>query len=497
MNLSERIQKLSESIGPLKDQLKAQMKTAEDLQKKFESDDAEEGDENLPAMLAAASDEIVKTKGELDKLTEQRDNLLKFEKSLSGRAAPATPTAPNVIKSQYRSDDDRPGMLFAKMHVAAAIAYARGVQTDQVMDDIYGEDEKVMAVSQFVRQKAGVVPATTTGVGWAAELVRNETRGYLDTLRTTSIGAAIATRSMVLDFGSANSVTVPRRNAIGLPPTEPAWVGEGGVIPLQQFSFGATTLNRYKLASITPYTEEIAEQSIPQIETLLLSAMDESYTVMLDTAVMSAGAAVGGIRPAGLLNGVTPLTGSAAGGYEAIVADMKAMMTELSNARLGTSPLLILNDADALSASLAMNPLGQMPFASDMASGTLLGVPFIASQNQPLGRATMVDCAALATAFGAPQIRMSSEATLTMADAGAGAPTQADDGSGALGTAGQVPPGGGAKISDIGSAGAAFAGIQAVSLFQTASMAIRGIWPTSWGAMRPGLVSSTDGINWA
>jgi HK97 family phage major capsid protein len=269
------------------------------------------------------------------------------------------------------------------------------------------------------------------------------------------------------------------------------------VIPLQQFSFGSTTLNRYKLASIVPLTMELVEQSVPQAEQIMIDAMQEAYTIMLDQAIISDAAAVAGVRPAGLLDGVSVGTGDATGGYESVVADMKTMMAALSSARLGIRPLLILNDQDFIGASMLLNPLGQLMFQGELAGNRLMGVEVISSQNATQGTAIMVDAGAIATAFDGPQIRISQEATLTMANADGTAPTQAADAAGALGTAGQVLPDGGGHVSDAPGTPAAFVGLAAMSMFQTYQEAIRGIWPTSWAVMRPGAVVALNGLQWA
>ena len=270
------------------------------------------------------------------------------------------------------------------------------------------------------------------------------------------------------------------------------------VIPLQQFSFGSTTINRYKLASIVPLTMELVEQSVPQAEGVMQDAMREAYVQMLDQAILSNAAAVTGVRPAGLLNGVAVGAGDATGGYQSVISDMRTLMSALSANRLGIRPLLIMNDQDAIGAAMQLNPLGQMLFQADFAAGRLLGVDVISSQNVTAGTVTIVDCGVLATAFDGPMFRISQEATLTMANAdAAAAPTQAEDGAGAIGTAGQVPVDGGMHVSDAGGAGAAFAGGQAVSMFQTYSEAIRGVWPTSWAFMRPNAVASLNNIQWA
>ena len=58
----------------------------------------------------------------------------------------------------------------------------------------------------------------TTTAGWAQELVQDSTQGFLDTLKTTSVAAALASKSQNLNFGGYNSITIPRRNPLGAQP---------------------------------------------------------------------------------------------------------------------------------------------------------------------------------------------------------------------------------------------------------------------------------------
>ena len=76
------------------------------------------------------------------------------------------------------------------------------------------------------------------------------------------------------------------------------------------------------------------------------------------------------------------------------------------------------------------------------------------------------------------------------------APTQAQDGAGAIGgTADQVAPKDGIHVnSDL--TDAANVGAQAVSLFQTYQTAIRMVLPTGWGMTRGGTVAGLSGVNW-
>lgn len=304
---------------------------------------------------------------------------------------------------------------------------------------------------------------------------------------------------MRLSFGGYDSITVPMRNPLGASLSEPAWVGEAGAIPLTQFSFGSAKINRYKLAAISTFSAELAQRSTPQIEGLLRDALSEAYAQVLDAALLSNGAAVAGVRPAGILAGVTGVAGTAGGGEAAVIADMKAMITAMTNARLGARPVLIVGTANRLSLSLMMNPLGQRAFADEIATGRLLGVEVISSQHVPANTAILVDAATFATAFDAPMFDVSDVATVVESNAAAAAPTMAATAAqaaiGAVGTAGQVPVNSGIAVA--GSTGAAAAGFQARSLWQTYSIGIRMIAPTSWALMRgAAAVQETTAITW-
>jgi HK97 family phage major capsid protein len=493
MNLSDKVLDAAEKHGVLKSQLTKLDKQLGEVLKALEADDADE------AVLMPQVEELT---GQLEDLrpeveaSEKKLNALKqAENALAARARPAA--SPAIIKSHPRvKPGTQPGDLFVKMALVKAISYATRRPDAEVMEERYGDNDALKAVFE-IQRKAAVPVADTTTTGWAAELVQTDMQGFLDILTATSVGAALATRSMMLNFGGFSSITVPRMNDMGIPQTEPAWVGEGGVIPLQRFSFGSTTISRTKLASIVPMTNELIQQSTPSAEQIIRRGMQEAYSIMLDTAMLSATAAVAGVRPAGLLAGVVVANGSVAGaGYENVVADIKGMMGELALARLGRRPVLIVNDEDYIGIGMLLNPLGQMPFRDELNGGRLLGIEVVHSANVTKGTAIMVDASVLTTAFDGPEFAVSEQATLTMADAGAAAPTQAgtDGTPGAVGTVGQVPPDSGIKV--VGNTGNSTTGYVAQSLFQTYSTAIRGIWPTAWSLLRPGAVAARDQLSW-
>jgi HK97 family phage major capsid protein len=475
MSIAERITAADAELVALKDQLVEATKSLE----------AAPEEESLLVQVEELT-------GKVESKQKSVDALKKAESALAARATPIG--APAVIVDM-KKDAKGDGDLLWKMAAAQFIAYSQRKDVHQVIEERYKGHNALPAAIDYV-QKTAVNPAMTSTLSWAQELVQTDTQGFLNTLRTVSVAAELASRSLRLSFGGYDSITVPMRNPLGATLSEPAWVGEAGAIPLTQFQFGSAKINRYKLAAISTFTKEIAERSTPQIEGLLRDALTESYAQVLDAALLSNGAAVVGIRPAGLLAGVTAVAGTAGGGEAAVIADMKAAITAMTNQRLGARPVLIIPTANRLSLSLMMNPLGQRAFADEVAAGRLLGIEVISSQHVPANTAILIDAATFATAFDTPMFDVSDVATVVEANADATPPTMANSGvAGAAGTPGQVAVNGGIKVS--GTTGTGSAGYTARSLWQTYSVGIRMIAPTSWNLMRgAGAVHVTNTLTW-
>jgi len=275
-------------------------------------------------------------------------------------------------------------------------------------------------------------------------------------------------------------------------------VQEGGAIPVGSISIGSQTINRYKLAEILVTTMELRERSVTDIEAVFRRAMQRAYVKVLDNALLSASAAVAGVRPQGLLNGLAGANtgaGDNTGGIPSVVADIKALTGALLAANENAVPVLLLNNQTRMGLTFLTDALGMFTFRDDLNSNNLLTVPVISSGNVPATVALMVDASSIAMALDAPMFDISQVATVVMANADGTAPTMADDGSGAIGTAGQVQEG----INVVPSAavvGGAGAGYTARSMFQTYSEAVRMIAPTSWALLRPGVIAQRTAISW-
>lgn len=518
MTISERVKAAEAAVLKLKDDLTAACKSLED-------EPENETHLTMVEELTAAHDKAEKTLKALQNA----------EKALMARAAPvgagggpgtgaADPTgppssgtrsptsrnpgsAPSVfapaIITRMQDPKDYGDVIF-KHAVVQILAHAQRKHPEQIIEEVFKDVNYVKATWDYVKMlqlgginKTAVPNAMTTVSGWASELIRVDVRGFIENLQYVSIAAALATQSLSVTFDGFNSITIPRRNRVASSATEPAWVGEGGSIPLTRFTLSSATINRYKLAAITTMTQELVQRSTPSIQAIVSDALREAYAVVLDAALLSAGAAVANVRPAGLQVGAGTRAGVAGGGEDAVRGDILAMMTGLSAAGLGVRPVLIINNLDALSVSMMTSALSVPIFADELRAGRLLGIPVIVSANMPQHLAMIVDAAYFASAFDPPTFDVSDVATIVQANADGTPPTHADDGAGAVGTAGQVPVNSGIDVSGAGAGGAAAAGYTSRSLWQTYSLGIRMIAPTSWAIMQTSTVQTATSTTWS
>jgi hypothetical protein len=229
-----------------------------------------------------------------------------------------------------------------------------------------------------------------------------------------------------------------------------------------------------KMAVITTWTKEMDEASIPAIEGLLRSAIQEDTAVSLDSVLLDAGAATV-VRPAGILNGVAGLTPTAGGGFAALVGDVKQLAGALMTSTQGhiRSMAWLMNPQQVMSAGLTVAPnSGGFPFKDEIARGTLMGYPIIDSGTVPMGTVIAVDAADFVSVGGeAPRFEISDQATLHMEDTTPLPIATGAQGSGVLAT-------------------------PARSLWQTDSLALRLILPINWTLRRAGTVSWVAGVTW-
>lgn len=338
---------------------------------------------------------------------------------------------------------------------------------ERALRERYGNDEATGAVL-----RAAVNPAQTGVAGWASELVQTAQQGFLDRLIPNFIYPSLSSRGSKYTFGpTAGHIKIPTRTTSQV--LAGAWVAEAAPKPVKRLSFSSITLEPYKLAVISTFSEEMAMYSTPAIEGIIRQAMSDDTGIALDTYLIDAVAASAGVRPAGLLNGVTPLTATASGtATEKMIADFKQMLAALTAAgSTGTNIVVLVNPAQALSMNFALTTTGDFLFGGTDGAGARFGVSIIPSATVAAGRVIAVDANEFATATGdTPRFAVSNEATLHEEDT---TPL-------AIGTTGAP----------------ATVAAPARSLFQTDSIAIRLSLHVSWAMRRTGMVQTIASVGW-
>jgi hypothetical protein len=271
---------------------------------------------------------------------------------------------------------------------------------------------------------------------------------FLAGLMPVSAAAAVIGRSLQLNFDDAAQLSIP---TLTLP--NAAWVSEGQAIPVVQglSSAGPALIVPHSLKLIVGLTGEMIRNS--NAEAFARQVLLENVGPTLDLAMFSAAAAVDGLSPAGILNGVAALAASsAATPLDAMVEDIAAIASALAPVSGGSPPVLIAAPAQAVALALR-SPRELWPVFQSAAvpDGTVIGiVP-----------------AALATVIGSPRI-----------EAGNALSVHSDD----------VP----SAIVDLGGVSAA----PVRSFWQTDSVALRLVLPATWASRSQAAVQLVSGTKW-
>ena len=426
--------------------------------------DKDELSESETTQIAELNRQIPELEQHLDMLRESEKNLATrtADKPIEGEII-----QPNQMQRPFAvaAKKIEPVDYMIRSAIITGLAHHQHKSYEQVLRERYGNDEATGIVL-----RAAIDPAKTTVVGWAAELVETVTDGFLNTLFPISVYARLRAMSVSLSFDRAGIIKIPARSAT--PQINGDFVGEGAPIPVRRLGLTSIQLTPKKVAVLTEFTDEMAEHSTPAIEGLLREAISEDTAVILDTRLLDINPATT-IRPAGLRNGITGLTPSAATNpSEAMVADLKALISALTAVNGGRRVAILVNTAQSFSLSMAQTVNGDFLFGSAEEASRKFGVTFIASNNVPATTVIAVDTADFVTVSGdTPNFDMSNQATIHEEDT-----TPLAIASGPQGTAVVATP--------------------VRSLWQTDSIALRMRMPVNWAMRRQNMVAWMTGVLW-
>lgn len=327
----------------------------------------------------------------------------------------------------------------------ACFMVARAGVTHQSVYDMLRSDEVVV---RSIIERAPVNPADTTTAGNAAELVQGAFPGFLASLAPYSAAARIIAGALPSVLGAHGSAKYPARTS---GPTAVPWVSESGAIPIGTADFGLIDVGpRRKIASIIPWTIELNKRA--NASAVFEQLVREDVGAHLDAAMLST-AAGSGAAHAGLLNGVSPLAGYGGGDLTALEEDLISLGTAVTVGGGSGQVLFVMAPERALRLKIKA-PL--------VAAGLDIATSAAVSAN----RIVAVDAPAIISGVGSvPDLEFTEQATLHMSDT----PEQISDGSVAA---------------------------PVISLWQTASMALRIIMDVAWAKRRSNAAAYLENATW-
>jgi HK97 family phage major capsid protein len=192
-------------------------------------------------------------------------------------------------------------------------------------------------------------------------------------------------------------------------------VGEGIGKPISKLGFGNASLLWNKASSIVVVTEELMRLSEPGSVEQIQQTLKNEMVVFIDKEFLSTTAAVANQRPAGVLNGITPITATAD-----LAADLKTLVnTFFTNRPYPLGPYIVVSPATA--SKIAGLDMGR---AVTVNGGTLLGLP-VAITPAAGANAIVLDAPGIYLADGGINLDISREAMLEMVDATTNPPVAA------------------------------------------------------------------------
>jgi hypothetical protein len=346
------------------------------------------------------------------------------------------------------SGPHRPAGLTARFAACQLLARSEKRHASDVAKQHFRDDRDL---SRLIELRSAMTPAQTTVATWAAELAAVVVQDIADSLLPASALAQLrAASGQPYAFIDGAVAKVP----VHAPTPSGGFVLEAGAIPVGALILTALTLKPKKAASITAITRELLQGSPLNVELSLQTLLSQDIGLMIDNILLG-NAASTAAQPAGILNGVTPLTATASTGAAAVLGDVKQLLNAIAPA---IRPTLIMNATAA--ASIAM-----------LAQQTPL--PVITAPYLTAGTVIAVDAAAFVSALGMPDFSTDENPAVHMSDA-------------------PLPiVGGVAQPPVIGSVAA-----PVQSLWQTACIGMRSIIEADWLLRRTGAVAVVTGVAW-
>jgi hypothetical protein len=231
--------------------------------------------------------------------------------------------------------------------------------------------------------KAGVAGGGTGSGEWGAELAQSDTRfmgDFVEYLYSKTVFDMLPLRPIparVHIKGQDGAATG-------------YWVGESRAIPVSAQDFNDVELTPLKVGAISACSKDLVADSSPEAELWIRDSIVKASAQRVDSTFFSASAASAGVSPAGILNGLSPLSPSGTDSA-AVRADYQALVQPFINAKNGGGLVHVMTPSMAMALATLVNALGQEEFPDiTEEGGTLFKRPVFTGDNVTPGNWLMV-----------------------------------------------------------------------------------------------------------
>jgi hypothetical protein len=327
----------------------------------------------------------------------------------------------------------------------AAVALSGKENPLKVVQRNWPEDD---AAELIVRAAAS--PATTSSV---TQVLPTVVGPFLRALAPASAATRLFQRALQLDFSGVHQYTIPYPSAVPVP----IFIAEGAPFPMVQATIANTTVGpTHKILLGSAVFGELESYSAESAATVIGNILADQMSRSLDAYVFDAVAA-DATRPAGLLNGVTPIAPAPAG--STLAKDVAAIASAITAAGGHLENIVFVGGSFAATAlRLSAGPQFTHPVfgTGQIAEKTIIGI----------------DTSALASGYsGLPVVDTTKHATAHFESATPLPLATGAQGSGVLATPTR-------------------------SAWQTDTLFLRVRLDAAWGSLRPGAVQVINSVNW-
>jgi len=290
--------------------------------------------------------------------------------------AAAASRGPTILIPKADPDEKFAGQFFTRRVIAKALSFLQQRPAGQIAEERWGKTHpQLVAVI-----KAGVAAGSTgTGTGdWGSELVAADGRymgDFIEYLYGRTVFHQLPLREV------PENVTIKGQDGAATA----YWVGEGKAIPVSSMDFMDVTLTSLEIDALASITKKLLRESSPAAEMLVRDGLVNAARQKIDTTFLSTAAAVSGVSPAGILDGLS--IGNASGiDADALRSDIATLYAGFITAKNAMDLYWVMGPSLAKQISLMRNALGQREFPDlTQMGGTLEGDKVVTGDNVGAG----------------------------------------------------------------------------------------------------------------